>query len=151
MEKLTFKVIKTEEQYYEYCDRLEEIAFSADANDREDEIELLSLLIKTWDDEHSKISEMDPVQLLQSLMEDHELNQTDMVKITGVGKSTVSSILNYKRRMSKSVIRNIASHFKIQQEALNKEYKLEGENGLDEFITDFSPLIDMPTKKTVSY
>ena len=83
------------------------------------EIELLSLLIKTWDDEHSKISEMNPVQLLQSLMEDHELNQTDLVKITGVGKSTVSSILNYKRRMSKSVIRNIASHFKIQQEALN--------------------------------
>lgn len=97
------------------------------------EIELLTLLIKTWDDEHSEISELDPVQLVKSLMEDYDLTQTDLVDIAGVGKSTISEILNYKKRMSKNVIRNIAKRFKIQQEALNKPYRLEGEGNINEF------------------
>lgn len=127
MDKLKYTVIKTEEQYYEYCKLLENIDFSEEAEEREDEIELLSLLIRTWDDEHRLAPELDPVELIKSLMEDHNLAQNDLAKIAGVGKSYISEILNYKKRMSKKVIRNIANHFKIQQEALNKHYRLEGE------------------------
>lgn len=71
--------------------------------------------------------EMDPVELIKSMMDDHNLKQSDLVDIAGVGKSTISEILNYKKRMSKRVTRNLAGHFKIQQEALNKHYRLEGE------------------------
>jgi len=127
MDKLKYTVIKTEEQYYEYCKLLENIDFSEEAEEREDEIELLSLLIRTWDDEHRLAPQMDPVELIKSLMEDHKLAQNDLAEIAGVGKSYISEILNYKKRMSKKVIRNIANHFKIQQEALNKHYRLEGE------------------------
>ena len=127
MGALKYTVIKSKEQYYEYCDLLEELDFSEDADDFEDEIELLTLLIKTWDEEHNNVPEMDPVQLINALMVDHGLKSKDLVGIAGVGKSTVSGILNYKRPMSKAVIRRIASHFKIQQEALNKPYRLKGE------------------------
>ena len=127
MGALKYTVIKTEEQYYEYCNLLEEIDFSDEAEEREDEIELLTLLIRTWDDEHRLAKEMDPVELIKSLKQDHELSQNDLAEIAGVGKSYVSEILNYKKRMSKNVIRNLANHFKIQQEALNKHYRLEGE------------------------
>lgn len=130
MISLKYTVIKTEEQYYEYCDLLEEIDFSDEADEREDEIELLTLLIKTWDDEHRSAPELDPVELIKSLMNDHGLSQNDLADIAGVGKSNISEILNYKKRMSKKVIRNIADHFKIRQEALNKHYRLEGE-GID--------------------
>ena len=129
---LKYTVIKTEEQYYEYCDLLEEIDFSDEAEEREDEIELLTLLIKAWDDEHRLTPELDPVQLIKSLMEDHKLSQNDLAEIAGVGKSYISEILNYKKRMSKTIIRNFAEHFKIQQEALNKRYRLEGEGYIDE-------------------
>lgn len=132
MGTLKYTVIKTEEQYYEYCDLLEEIDFSDEAEEREDEIELLTLLIKTWDDQHRLAPELDPVQLIKSLMEDHKLSQKDLAKIAGVGKSYISEILNYKKRMSKNIIRNFAEHFKIQQEALNKHYRLEGEGYIDE-------------------
>lgn len=60
-------------------------------------------------------------------MDDQGLNQSDLAEISGVGKSYISEILNYKKRMSKKVIRNLANHFKIRQEALNKPYRLEGE------------------------
>jgi len=127
MGALKYTVIKTEEQYYEYCNLLEEIDFSDEAEEREDEIELLTLLIRTWDDEYRLAKEMDPVELIKSLKQDHELSQNDLAEIAGIGKSYVSEILNYKKRMSKNVIRNLANHFKIQQEALNKHYRLEGE------------------------
>jgi len=132
MPDLKYTVIKDEEQYYKYCDVLEELVFSDEAEEREDEIELLTLLIRTWDDEHRLAPELDPVQLIKSLMEDHKLSQNDLAKIAEVGKSYISEILNYKKRMSKKVIRNLAEHFKIQQEALNKHYRLEGEGKYEE-------------------
>ena len=151
MSTLTYTVIKTEEQYYTYCDLLEEIAFSDVAEEREDEIELLTLLIKTWDAEHNNVPELDPIEFVKSLMEDHNLKQTDLVEIAGVGKSTVSEILNYKNRMSKSVIRNIADYFKIQQEVLNKPYRLEGEGKTNDFESHFSPVMDAKLGNSVSY
>lgn len=132
MGALEYTVIKTEEQYYEYCELLEKIDFSDEAEEREDEIELLTLLIKTWDDQHRLAPELDPVQLIKSLMVDHKLSQSDLAKIAEVGKSYISEILNYKKRMSKKVIRKLAAHFKIQQEALNKHYRLEGEGYIEE-------------------
>lgn len=132
MGTLKYTVIKSEEQYYEYCNLLEEIDFSDEADEREDEIELLTLLIRTWDDEHRLAPESDPVELIKSLMKDHGLSQNDLAKIAGVGKSYISEILNYKKRMSKKVIRNIADRFKVQQEALNRHYHLEGEGKFEE-------------------
>jgi len=140
MPDLKYTVIKDEEQYYKYCDVLEELVFSDEAEEREDEIELLTLLIRTWDDEHRLAPELDPVQLIKSLMEDHKLSQNDLAKIAEVGKSYISEILNYKKRMSKKVIRNLAEHFKIRQEALNKHYRLEGEGKYSTKVVKCVPL-----------
>jgi len=151
MADLKYKVIKSEEQYYEYCDLLEDLVFSDEATERQDEIELLTLLIENWDDEYRMAPEMDPVQLIKSLMEDHVLKQADLVEIAGVGKSTISEILNYKKRMSKKVIRNLADHFKIQQEALNKPYRLEGEGLTYDYESNFSPVIEAKEGNHVNY
>ncbi|MCC5905139.1 MAG: helix-turn-helix transcriptional regulator [Balneolaceae bacterium] len=70
--------------------------------------------------------------MIKALKEDHSLSQNDLAEIAGVGKSYISEILNYKKRMSKDVIRKFASHFKIRQEALNREYRLKG----DDIITE---------------
>lgn len=151
MGTLKYTVIKSEEQYYEYCNLLEEIDFSDEADEREDEIELLTLLIRTWDDEHRLAPESDPVELIKSLMKEHGLSQNDLAKIAGVGKSYISEILNYKKRMSKKVIRNIADRFKIQQEALNRQYRLEGEGKFEEQDTRTSRIYDFKTGDLVSY
>lgn len=136
MADLTYTVIKNKEQYYEYCEILEELVFGDEVEEREDEIELLTLLIRNWDDDHRLAKEMDPVELIKSLKQDHELSQNDLAEIAGIGKSYISEILNYKKRMSKNVIRNLANHFKIQQEALNKNYRLEGEGKLKSVLVN---------------
>ena len=153
MGTLKYTVIKSEEQYYEYCNLLEEIDFSDEADEREDEIELLALLIRTWDNEHRLAKEMDPVELIKSLKQDHDLSQNDLAEIAGVGKSYISEILNYKKRMSKMVIRNLAEHFKIQQSALNQDYRLEGEGQEEETEgnSQTSRIYSIETGNLVSY
>lgn len=128
MDTFKYKVIKSDEQYLKYAKRLEVLVSNGlGSQEAIDEYELLYLLIRTWDDEHNLAPEMDPVELIKSLLNDHELSQNDLAQIAGVGKSYISEILNYKKRMSKKVIRNVAEHFKIQQEVLNRNYRLEGE------------------------
>jgi HTH-type transcriptional regulator / antitoxin HigA len=125
METLKYKVIASKSQYKEYCNVLEQLVFSG-SKDRntKDEIALLTLLIEKWDAEHNTIPELDPVQLLHSFIKDHNLKAKDLVSILGISKGYVSDILNYKKGLSKEVIRKLADYFKVSQEAFNRPYKL---------------------------
>ncbi len=122
--ELKYSIIKTEDQYYKYCDVLEELIFTENASN-EDEIELLTLLIEKWDKEHYEIPTSDPIQILKSLMKDHKLRAKDLVEILQLSKGTVSKILNYQTGLSKGTIRILSNYFKLRQEAFNRPYKLK--------------------------
>ena len=126
METLKYKVIKTEKQYDEYCKILHDLDFSNKRKSKrvEDEIELLTVLIEKYDAEHNIFDELDPVQLLRSFIKDHNLKAKDLVEILGISKGYVSDILNYKKGLSKDVIRKLAGYFKVSQETFNRPYKL---------------------------
>lgn len=125
MEKLKYKVISSKSQYGEYCKKLETLVFS-NFKDKavKDEIDLLTVLIEKWDSEHNTFTEVDPIRLLHSLLKDHKLKSKDLVEILGISKGYVSEILHYKKGLSKDVIRRLAEHFKVSQEAFNRPYKL---------------------------
>lgn len=125
MENLSYKVIKNIAQYDEYCNRLEDILFSGEADSRVDEVELLTLLIETYDNQQREKDNIDPITLIKSLMDEHEMSQNELAKILGRSKSYVSEILNRKKGLSKDIIRKIADYFKISQESLNKDYDLD--------------------------
>jgi HTH-type transcriptional regulator/antitoxin HigA len=123
MYKTLYTVIKTREQYFEYCRKHEELVFQEDDN-HEDEIELLELLIDKWDQDHNTMVDLDPVELIKSLMEDHKLKSKDLADILGLSKGTVSKILNYQKGLSKESIRKLSNRFKLRQEAFNRPYTL---------------------------
>lgn len=124
MSELKYKVIKSKAQYNEYCSILEELLFSTKTKETKEEIALLSLLIERWDSDHNTFQDLDPIQLLHSLLNDHKLKAKDLVELLDVSKGYVSDILNYKKGLSKDVIRKLATHFKLSQEAFNRPYKL---------------------------
>ncbi len=122
MKTLKYKVIKSEKQYLEYCNMLENILITTP--DNSDEIELLTLLIEKWDEEHFSNQSNDPVEIIKSLMEENNLKSKDLAEILGLSKSTVSKILNYHKGISKETIRKLSDFFKVSQQAFNRPYKL---------------------------
>jgi HTH-type transcriptional regulator/antitoxin HigA len=48
-----------------------------------------------------------------------------VVNILGVSKGLISDILNYKKGLSKEIIRTLSNYFKLSQEAFNRPYKLK--------------------------
>lgn len=126
METLKYKIIKNKTQYKEYCEVLENLVESSSRNkSANDEIDLLTVLIEKWDEEHNTFMEVDPVQLLHSFLKDHQLKAKDLVKILEVSKGYISDILHYKKGLSKEVIRALSDYFKVSQEAFNRPYKLK--------------------------
>ncbi len=123
MNKIAYTVIKTKEQYYEYCRTLEKLVF-LDNEQSDDEIELLELLIEKWDQDHNTLDDLDPIELIKSIMEDHKLKAKDLAEILNLSKGTISKILNYQKGLSKESIRKLSNHFKLYQEAFNRPYPL---------------------------
>jgi HTH-type transcriptional regulator / antitoxin HigA len=125
METLPYKIIKTEKQYFEYCAVLEElVSTKKKTRPQQDVIELLNLLIEKWDQDHNTFEDNDPIELLKYLMAENKLKAVALAKHLEISKSLLSDILNYRRGLSKDVIRMLAEHFKMSQEAFNKPYKL---------------------------
>jgi HTH-type transcriptional regulator/antitoxin HigA len=118
------KVIKSKVQYKQYSNRLIKL-WENPADKNEDERELLELLIDDWERNNFKSRDVDPVELIKFLMENHGLDRKDMMKILGINKGTLSKILSYKKGLSKEIIRSLSEHFKVAQEAFNREYPLK--------------------------
>jgi HTH-type transcriptional regulator / antitoxin HigA len=124
-EMLKYRVITSSRQYNLYTRLCEKMKSSSDkSREIRDEIALLTVLIEKWDRDHSKFDGLDPVQLLHSFMTDHNLKAKDLVNILNVSKGYVSDILNYKKGLSKEIIRTLATYFRVSQETFNRPYKL---------------------------
>lgn len=129
MKTLPYKIIKNKTQYKAYCKVLESLVISSPKTKPvKEEIELLTLLIEKWDEEHNSFDELDPVELIRSLMEEHHLKAKDLSIISGLSKGLISDILNYKKGLSKEMIRILSAYFKVSQEAFNRPYALKSEN-----------------------
>jgi HTH-type transcriptional regulator/antitoxin HigA len=124
---MNYTIIKNRKQYDEYCIKLMKLDTGKPSKKAGDEIELLELLIDNWEAKHFKTKNIDPIQLLKSLMDDHKLTRNDLIDLLGIGKSALSQILSYQKGLSKEVIRKLAVHFKLSQDAFNQEYTLRGE------------------------
>jgi len=126
MNQLKYTIIKSKRQYNEYCKLLEDLVFQNSKSVKiQDEIELLTLLIEKWDQEHGQLMDLDPVSLLKSFMDAHQIKAIELSGILGISRGYMSDILHYKKGLSKEVIRKLSSFFKVRQDAFNRAYDLK--------------------------
>jgi HTH-type transcriptional regulator/antitoxin HigA len=127
MSELKYTVTKSKEQYKQYCSALETLDRSGKNDEEtENEIELLVALIKLWDIGHVKTYKLDPVKLLSSFIADHQLKEAELLRIMDIhSRGHLNDILNYKKGLSKKVIRRLADYFEVSQEAFNRPYSLK--------------------------
>ena len=111
------KVIKSAEEHQLALARVEEIFMAKPGTPDGDELELLLLLIETYEDEKFPIDLPDPIEAIRFRMEQEELKQKDLIPIFG-SKGKVSEVLNGKRDLSLAMIRKLVSDLGIPAEAL---------------------------------
>jgi HTH-type transcriptional regulator/antitoxin HigA len=131
MKELKYTLIKSKHQYKLYCDLLENfVSLPHVSSSMQDEIDLLTLLIEKWDQEHGQFMDLDPISLLKSFMGAHHIKAIELSGILGISRGYMSDILHYKKGLSKDVIRKLSSFFKVRQDAFNRAYDLKQQNQL---------------------
>jgi HTH-type transcriptional regulator/antitoxin HigA len=118
---MILKVIKTEKDYQRALKRLEVIFDAKKGSKDGDELELLSLLIDSYEKEKFPIDLPDPIEAIKFRMEQLGYKQKDLAEAMGL-KSRVSEILNRKRKLTLDMIRKLHDVLGIPTEVLVKEY-----------------------------
>lgn len=128
------KILKTEQDYNEACERIynlinsSENAIEPDSSEGE-EVELLSLLVEKYEQEHHHLEAPDPIEAIKFRMEQMNLKQADIAPLFG-GETRVSEVLHRKRRLTLKMITLLNRYLGIPLESLvfgNEEIKLETE------------------------
>ena len=115
------KIIKSEKEYRQALQRLEEIFDAKKNTSLGDELELLSLLIEQYEKEKYMVAFPDPIEAIQFRMDQMGYKQKDLAEIIGL-KSRVSEILNRKRKLTLDMIRKLHLAMNIPTEVLVREY-----------------------------
>ncbi len=120
---MNLKPIKNETDYQNALKRLEVILDAPVGTKEGDEAEILSLMIKNYENEHYPIDSSDPIEAIKIRMEEMDLRQKDLVGVIG-GKSRVSKILNRKKKLTVDMIRELERILHISASVLVNDYKL---------------------------
>jgi HTH-type transcriptional regulator/antitoxin HigA len=94
-----YKVLKTEKEYKAVLNRTIDIFHSEPGTADFDELELLLLLVKDYEDKHILIPELDPIEVIKLKMEEKGLKAKDLEPIIG-SKGHVSLVLSGKREVT---------------------------------------------------
>ena len=112
---MNWKILKTEEDYNNASIRMMEI-FHADINASEkDELELLLLLIKDFDDKHYQLPELDALEVIKYKMKEKGIKAKDLEPIIG-SKGHVSAILSGKREITLKMAQKLKNYFSLPAE-----------------------------------
>jgi HTH-type transcriptional regulator / antitoxin HigA len=106
------KVIKTTEEHDQALARIEELFSAKPGTPEGDELELLVLLVETYEAKKFPIELPDAIEAIRFRMEQMNLKQKDLIPIIG-SKSKVSEVLSGKRELSITMIRKIVSNLNI--------------------------------------
>jgi HTH-type transcriptional regulator/antitoxin HigA len=113
------KLIKNEKEYNDALERIEEIQDAVPGTPEGDELELLTLLIEKYEEDHYAIKDADPIDVIEYYMEENGLKQKDLVGIIG-DKALVSKVMNRERELNLRMIKNLHKELGIPYELIIK-------------------------------
>lgn len=86
-------------------------------------LEILSVLVEVYEEEHYPIAPPDPVDAIKFRMEQMGLSRKDLEPFLG-SRARVSEVLNRKRPLSVEMIRRLNAGLGIPAEVLIRPYKV---------------------------
>lgn len=116
------KPIKTEKQYEDSLERIY-LLMQKDlkVNSKEsDEIEILSILVKNYEEAHYAIEKPNPIEAIKFRLDQMGKSESFLSKILGASRK--SEILSGKRKLNLPQIRKLSSALHISADVLVQEY-----------------------------
>ena len=114
---MNIKPIKTEQDYLDALNRIDELMDSVADTPEFDELDVLVTLVEAYEEKHYFIDAPDPISAIKFRMEQEGLQQKDLIPMIG-DKSIVSKVLNGQRKLTVDMIRNLHEQLKIPFESL---------------------------------
>jgi HTH-type transcriptional regulator/antitoxin HigA len=112
---MNWKVLKTENDYTTATNRLMEIFQAIPGTPEGDEMELLMVLVKDYDDKHYVVPQPDPLEAIKYKMQERGIKAKDLEPIIG-SKGYVSSILSGRREITLKMAKKLKDYFQLPAE-----------------------------------
>lgn len=109
---MEWKVIKTKAEYNRALKRSMSIFQAEHGSSESDELELLLVLIKDYEDKHIVLPEVDPIDAIKLKMEERGLKAKDLEPLIG-SKGHVSSILSGRRELTLKMAQKLKDYFHL--------------------------------------
>jgi HTH-type transcriptional regulator/antitoxin HigA len=106
------RVIKSEAEHQAALAYVETLMDAAPGSDAEAALDVWSLLIEKYEEEHFPIDQPDPVSAIEFRMEQQGLTRSDLLRFIP-SKSKVSEVLSHRRPLSLSMIRSLGVGLRI--------------------------------------
>ncbi len=84
--------------------------------DQADYFDLLCSLMEEYDAEHVKWSKLKGRDILQHLLDEHDMTAADLSRILGGSRNLGAMILRGERNLTLAHVRKLAAHFKVSPE-----------------------------------
>jgi HTH-type transcriptional regulator/antitoxin HigA len=120
---MNIQPIKNEKNYKAALARVDELMHAEPDTPEGDELDVLVTLIESYENRVYPINAPDPIEAIRFRMEQLGMSNKDLEPFIG-SSGRVSEVLNYKRNLSITMIRNLNTGLKIPLENLIKEYKI---------------------------
>ncbi len=112
---MEWKVLKSEADYNQASLRLMEIFHAGPNTPEAEELELLLILVKDYDEKHFELPELDPIKVIKSKMLEMGMKNKDLEPLIG-SKGHVSAVLSGKREITLKMAQKLKKFFRIPAE-----------------------------------
>ncbi len=112
---MNWKIIKTEEDYKIASLRMMEIFHALPNTPEHDELELLMVLVKDFDEKNYHLPEIEPLEIIKYKMEEMGVKNKDLEILIG-SKGHVSAVLSGKREITLKIAQKLKTFFNIPAE-----------------------------------
>ena len=115
--KSELKPIRSEADYDEALAEVERLWGAKLGTPEGDRLDILATLIEAYDDKHYPMDPPDPIEAIKYRMEQQGLTRKDLEPMIGT-RTRVAEVLNGKRNLSITMIRNLHAKLGISAEVL---------------------------------
>jgi HTH-type transcriptional regulator/antitoxin HigA len=112
-----WKVLKSEEEYDIALERTITLFHAEKGTPDFEELELLLLIVKDYEDRHFHIPAPDPIEAIKLKLEEKGLKQKDLEHIIG-SKGYVSQVLSGKKELTLKMVKGLHNYLGISADIL---------------------------------